>query len=377
MKQTRPVFFSGGTALRALSQYFAERKVPSVHLVTTFDSGGSTAALRKSFNIPAVGDLRNRLLALADLDKADPALLAFCKRRLPKDIEPQKSRELLQELLDSRFAGSSLPEDVKPLIEHHFAYFLKKAPADFDARGASLGNLLLAASYLENNRDFGGAIAFFTSLFHICGAIVPIVNSSLHLGAQLKNGAIIVGQHHFGNLAAPIDKIFLTVHEPDSSFSGPPVSCRPPLSPVAREYISKASFICYPMGSFYSSILANLLPEGVGKSVAAVKVPKIFIPNSGPDPERGSLSLGEQTVRLLQILREDEPNAAVSDLLNYVLLDPENGDYPGKLSVSIASIKDMGIEVLKRPLINKSKPSCHIPEKLFNALRPFLDGEPL
>ena len=60
------LFFSGGTALRRLSRRLVRYTHNSIHVITPFDSGGSSAVLRKAFGMPAVGDLRNRLMALAD-----------------------------------------------------------------------------------------------------------------------------------------------------------------------------------------------------------------------------------------------------------------------------------------------------------------------
>ena len=60
------LFFSGGSALNPLCRVLVRYTHNSTHLITPFDSGGSSAALRKAFNMPAVGDLRNRMMALAD-----------------------------------------------------------------------------------------------------------------------------------------------------------------------------------------------------------------------------------------------------------------------------------------------------------------------
>src|SRR5690606_34394834 len=62
----RLLFFSGGTALRAISETLTGYTHNSIHLITPFDSGGSSAKLRDAFDMLAVGDLRNRLMALAD-----------------------------------------------------------------------------------------------------------------------------------------------------------------------------------------------------------------------------------------------------------------------------------------------------------------------
>ena len=365
----RPLFFSGGTALRPLSRLLAARKFPSSHIISTFDSGGSTAALRKAFAIPAVGDLRNRLLALADLEQASPAALAFCDSRLPKDISFQEARARLAGLASSRAGWEGIPPEYEKAMRGQLSRFLEQAPPDFDARGASIGNILLTASYLENKRDFGGALAFFSALFHICGAIAPVVDSSLHLGAKLRNGQILIGQHLFSHLPAPIERIFLTVHEPRGKVYGTPTPCRPPMNAAARELVGQAGLICYPMGSFHSSLLVNLIPEGVGKAIAASSALKVFIPNSGVDPERGELRLAEQAARILDALREDAPEARIGDLLNLILIDSEHGQYPGMLESSLGSLGDMGIKIVARPMIRPGQPQRHEPEALFMALR--------
>lgn len=371
MSEAKPVFFSGGSALKNLSQYFAKRHFPTVHLITTFDSGGSSAALRKSFAMPAIGDLRNRLLALADPEKASSAAIAFCNIRLPQDVDRATAFNLLKHSLLQSPLLPQIPTELRHILTQNLIYFLERVPEDFDARGASLGNLVLTASYLKNNRDFEATLALFAPLFHVCGLIVPITDTSLQLAAILKNKQIIVGQHNFARLEAPVDSLFLTVH--DSSLGlreeSKPVFCHPPASTAARVQLENAALICYPMGSFFSSIVANLLPEGVGKSVARTHAPKVFIPNSGHDPELNGLTLAAQVEQILAHLKEDAPQARPSDFLNYVLIDREHGQYPGQLSSSLSRLKDLGIRVLDRSLIREEAVKTHMPEAIFHVLR--------
>ena len=60
------VFFSGGTALREVASCLTQYTKNATYLITPFDSGGSSAVLRQAFSMPAVGDLRSRLISLAD-----------------------------------------------------------------------------------------------------------------------------------------------------------------------------------------------------------------------------------------------------------------------------------------------------------------------
>ena len=97
----RLVFFTGGTALREVSRSLTRLTHNSVHLVTPFDSGGSTASLRRAFAMPAVGDIRNRLAALADRDIIPEAVLELWERRLPEDGDPEELRRQLLQLGES------------------------------------------------------------------------------------------------------------------------------------------------------------------------------------------------------------------------------------------------------------------------------------
>ncbi len=56
----RILFFSGGSALNGLCKALKHYTHNSTHLVTPFDSGGSSAELRNAFNMPSIGDLRSR-----------------------------------------------------------------------------------------------------------------------------------------------------------------------------------------------------------------------------------------------------------------------------------------------------------------------------
>ena len=66
---SRILFFSGGTALAPVAAELSRHTRNAVHVITTFDSGGSSAELRRAFDMPAVGDIRARIMALADRGK--------------------------------------------------------------------------------------------------------------------------------------------------------------------------------------------------------------------------------------------------------------------------------------------------------------------
>ena len=64
----RILFFSGGTALTGTSRVIKRYTHNSVHMVTPFDSGGSSAKLRQAFCMPSIGVLRRRLISVGDVN---------------------------------------------------------------------------------------------------------------------------------------------------------------------------------------------------------------------------------------------------------------------------------------------------------------------
>lgn len=135
----RILFLTGGNALRKVSRRLKLVTHNSVHVVTPFDSGGSSAKLRAAFRMPSIGDLRNRLLALADETvRGNPAVYDVFSVRLPKDEDPEHLRSRLRALAegaDSRM--SRVPEGFRQIIRTHLTDMLDRyLPVDFDLRGA-------------------------------------------------------------------------------------------------------------------------------------------------------------------------------------------------------------------------------------------------
>ncbi len=172
----RILFFSGGTALRETSRELIRYTHNSIHLITPFDSGGSSAVLREAFGMPAVGDIRNRLMALADQSvKGNPEIFELFTYRLSKTAE---QNELQKELRDMAEANNplvrSIPAPMRRVICNHFKNFIKLMPPDFNLKGASIGNLVLTAGYLTNRRQLDPVIDIFHVLLTYMAASVQL-----------------------------------------------------------------------------------------------------------------------------------------------------------------------------------------------------------
>lgn len=372
----RIVFFSGGTSLRELSREITKYTCNSIHLITVFDSGGSSAALRKSFDMPAIGDLRNRLLALADLSIVPKSVIEICNLRLPRSgIFPELINTLHNISSDAYPLWLDIPALWGDRMRFYLGYFLKKMPADFDPCYASIGNLMLVGAYLYHDKRIESIIDLFSQVLRIKGIVVPIVGDNLHLVAVLDKKNFIFGQHNItakdnATTTKSITELFLTktklystpINYVSSSLEQGQNNAletiklehlapyTPRLSAEIIMHLSTADLICYPMGSFYTSIIANLLPVKVGHSIANAKCSKIYIPNVGYDSEQANMSVAQAVQIMLKYLRKDAgENTATNKLLNKVIIDSKHGLYAG--GIDFEGIKALGIEIYDVSLI--------------------------
>ncbi len=346
----RILFFGGGTALREVCHRLIRYTHNSIHLLTPFDSGGSSAHLRKAFRMLAVGDLRNRLLALADHTvHGQPQIFDLFAYRLPLDAE----RDDLHRTLEGMARGNdplvaAIHEPMRQIIRNHLRFFIQEMPDAFDLRGANIGNLILTGGYLNQNRRIDPVVFLFSKLVEVRGVVRPVATSDLHLCAQLKDGQVLVGQHLLtrrgeGAISSPVQRVFLTrkIREPE------PVTLK--IRGKTHELIQSAEAICYPMGSFYSSLIASLLPIGIGDAIADMCVPKVYIPNGGVDVEQYGMTLSNSVKTLIRYLRSGcSRRVATGDLLQFVLLDARNGSYEAR---ELDMIQELGVEVVDVPMM--------------------------
>lgn len=338
---SRIVFFSGGSALAALAAEFAAREESPDWIITTFDSGGSTQAIRRVFDMPAVGDLRNRLLAAANPARIAPFVLEFLRTRVATGLAGSAAWANLQELVNAH-AWRSAPE--AGAIAADLDAFFSAVPPEFDPARASIGNLALTGAWLRTGRSISSAIARYAGLLALDARVFPVVEQSLHMGAELESGEIILGQHLIGQRSPlRIKRLFLTRAAPWGD--APACEERPQACAEALAALRSADLICFAIGSFYTSLLATLLPQGIGAAVAASGARKVYIPNIGPDPESANLDLGAQLGWLLTILRRDAPHAAPERLIDTLLIDAGRREFlNGRMGFA------PGLLIVDRPL---------------------------
>ena len=348
----RLLFLSGGTALRDLSRVLKSYTHHSIHLLTPFDSGGSSAALRQAFAMPSVGDLRNRLVALADEGMTgNREIRQLFGTRLPVDKSQEMLAQHLQDIVDGRdILVAAIPSPVQQLVRGHLKLFMEQMPSDFDLRGASLGNLTLTGGYLNHGRNLDAVVGIYSKLLEVRGKVACTLNAHLDLAAKLADGRQLNRQHlltgkELDPINAQVIDLYLVDRSQDDARTESFINRR-----IGSE-ITAADLICYPMGSFYSSLIANLLASGVGRSIARALCPKIYVPNTGHDPEQFGLSVGGAVEKIIYYVAADldDRDVDVKTVLDLVLIDRDESHYPQGLDLQ--RINDLGIHVVKLPLV--------------------------
>ncbi|VFQ42741.1 lppg:fo 2-phospho-l-lactate transferase cofd/upf0052 [Desulfoluna butyratoxydans] len=345
----RILFFSGGTALSEVSRELTRYTHNTIHIMTPFDSGGSSGELRRWFHIPAMGDIRSRLLALSDAATGEgQAAAALFSHRFSRDMPRHEATSELAALAGGThhlFQGLSLRTG--EVLCPHFRRFMESMPEAFDLRGACMGNLVLTSACLASSRGMASGISLVAALVGGHGEVHPVVAEDMHIAAALADGSVVVGQHLLtgkegGAIQSRITRVWLTSSLDDTS----PVKVAIDGETASR--IADAELICFPIGSFFTSVIANILPWGVGKAVAANPCPKVFVPNPFEDPELLGYSVEDQVATLLAYLVESGAPRG-RDALQFVLVDSRKGHYPGGLDTQ--AIQAMGVDVIDVPLI--------------------------
>lgn len=233
LAQGRPlkvVCLGGGTGLPIVLKGLARQAEPKgrhpgldiTAIVAMSDDGGSSGRLRRSRGLLPPGDVRNCLVALAD------------------------RRSELSKIFQYRFGGG------KGLAGH------------------AVGNLLIAAM-TELKGDFLEAVRLSAHLLNARGTVLPSTLAHVELVAEMDNRARIVGER---KLARAVGRVHRVELKPRS----------PPPSEGTLEAIAGADLISIGPGSVYSSILPNLLVDGVAAALRGTRALKVLIANLMTQP---------------------------------------------------------------------------------------------
>jgi uncharacterized cofD-like protein len=221
------VIIGGGAGVATALTHL--KKVSNVTaIVSMMDSGGSSGKLRDEYGVLPPGDV----------------LRCFSKL-LPDDENSNKWRDFLN-------------------------YSFRKGEG---LKDHTLGNLLLTAAYdWEGGTSFG--IEALSWLLNLEGRVLPVTLNNVELIARLSDGSEVSGEivSALREHPAPREIEYITL------------SRRAQIFPPAAEAIHKADKVVIGPGSLFTSVLPNLLVEGVAEALAETSAIKIFVCNLVTDP---------------------------------------------------------------------------------------------
>jgi uncharacterized cofD-like protein len=211
------VAIGGGTGLSTMLRGIKGHTANVTAIVTVADDGGSSGRLRRELGVLPPGDFRNCIVALAD---AEP---------------------LMARLFQYRFGpGSGL-------------------------EGHSFGNLFIVAmSGVTGN--FEEAIRESCRVLAVRGQIVPSTLENVTLCAELEDRNLVQGESKISESTAAIRRVYL---EPE----------HPPAYPEAVKAILEADLIAVGPGSLYTSVLPNLMVDGIRRALMASDALKVYVCN--------------------------------------------------------------------------------------------------
>jgi uncharacterized cofD-like protein len=294
----RIVAIGGGTGLSTLLRGLKTYTSNLFAIVTVADDGGSSGRLRDEYRILPPGDFRQCLIALAD---AEP---------------------LMKQLFDHRFKEGSL-------------------------NGHSFGNLFIMAM-ADVTGNFEHALRESGKVLAVKGTIVPSTLQDVTLVASI-NGGTVEGESKIPKQNAPISHVFL---KPDGA----------QVNPEAAQAILSAELITIGPGSLYTSILPNLLVEGMVEAIKASPALKVYICNlAGQSGETEGYGVADY----LRVIREH----VGANLFDFVIVNsntayPPTGGQSAVIFRPSESGKNPDVRFIASDVVNVKTPSHHDSDKL-------------
>ena len=221
-KNVRPkiVAIGGGNGLSNMLRGLKFHTKELTAIVTMADDGGGSGQLREELGMPPPGDVRNCLQALAN-------------------TEP-----IMEQLLGYRFTEGNL-------------------------KGQSMGNLFLAALNGISG-SFVEAVRSMSEVLAITGRVLPVTNEDVRLVVEFDDGTEIIGESK------------IMTHKKQGTRRISRVSLIPE-NPVALlesiNAIEDADLILIGPGSLYTSIIPNLLTDGISEAIANSDALRVYILN--------------------------------------------------------------------------------------------------
>jgi uncharacterized cofD-like protein len=299
----RVVAIGGGTGLSMLLRGLKDYTSNITAIVTVADDGGSSGRLRRELGVLPPGDFRNCIVAMAD-------------------VEP-----LMARLFQYRFdQGSGL-------------------------EGHSFGNLFIVAM-MGVTGSFERALRESSRVLAVRGQVLPSTLENVTLCAEMEDRATVHGESKISDTGRAIHRLYLQPEHPAAY-------------PEAIKAILEADLIVLGPGSLYTSLLPNLLVDGIYRALLASSALRVYVCNVATQRgETDGYGVAEHVQALRRHLSEDVFHYVLANNRTDVTI-PER--YPSTV-VSVPTENAAEFHVVTADVVDPESPLRHDSAKLAQAL---------
>ena len=241
----------GGSGLSYLLNGLKQYPIDITAIVSVCDNGSSTGILREEFNIPAVGDIRKVLVSLSE-------------------TEP-----LVEKLFNYRFNTTS------------------------DLNGHAVGNLLLTAVE-EMTGSLSEGIEALGKILNLKGKVVPLTEDNVTLMGEMNDGSIVEGESQITIDKRQIKRVFYKEEATPTK--------------EAIDAIMEADLIVLSMGSLFTSIIPNLICDGIIDALAKTKAKILYTCNIVTQPgETDNFTVTDHVEMLNKYLKKRKVDIVIAN----------------------------------------------------------------
>jgi uncharacterized cofD-like protein len=299
----RIVTLGGGTGLSSLLRGLKQYTNNLTAIVTVADDGGSSGRLRRDLKILPPGDFRQCIVAMAD---AEP---------------------LMTELFSYRFGEAG------------------------DLSGHSFGNLFIVAM-TRITGNFERALKESSRVLAVRGKIVPSTVEDVTLCAELDDDSTIEGESSIPHGPAPVRRVYLRPADA-------------PAYPEAVEAILQADLIIIGPGSLYTSIMPNLLVDGIARAIRSSHAMKVYVCNVATQPgETDGYALSNHIDALHEHIGRNIFDYVLANE-RYLVYKPEWNQVAVKID---EETRNLGVTIVPADVVEETLPTRHNSVKLAQAL---------
>lgn len=286
------VVIGGGTGLSTLLKGLKLFPMNITAIVTVADDGSSTGRLREEFDVPAVGDLRNVLVSLSE-------------------VEP-----LVGDLLQYRF-------DTYSDLDKH-----------------AMGNLLLVALY-NITGSLTLALESLSKILNIKGKVLPFTEDKAILMAVTKDGEIIEGESNITKAGKQIKYV--------------KYKNKVTVTDAVLKAVNDADLIIVGIGSLYTSIIPNLLSPDMKKALNKSKAKKMYICNiMSEHGETDGYKVSDCIKQINKYVSSDFIDVVLANnkIVPDHILDLYKEENSAQILIDKENIKKLGVKLLTDDLLN-------------------------